>query len=376
MSMKHSQVLKRAWKILWNYRTLWVFGIILAMAASGASGQSSWSSGSNNNNFDNTPGESIDWVFEEDEPFWPQFFDNMSEEMDVARAEFDRLLSGNDTSVKEWETAILRAAIIFAAVMVVLGIIVNILGYVAQTAVIKLVDDYEETGEKRSVRQGWRMGWSRQAWRIFLVNLVFGLPAFILFIVVMATAMTSILSTMLGASTQGMLGLVGSIGLLVLFGLFMFFYMTVLSLVKPVIYRKIVLDELRVRESIREGFRMFLQYWKEYGLLWLIMVGINLVWPIVMIPVTLLIGVIGLALSGGVALLTGGNAFQNGDPSMVWAILIGLILMIIVVGIPLAFVSGFKEVYQSTAWTLSYRELSAVKALQNGDDLEQEAGTA
>ncbi len=30
--MKHSEILKRAWKILWDYKALWIFGVILAIA--------------------------------------------------------------------------------------------------------------------------------------------------------------------------------------------------------------------------------------------------------------------------------------------------------------------------------------------------------
>ena len=374
MSMKHSQVLKRAWKILWNYRTLWVFGILLSLAVGGASGQSSWSS--NSNHFNDSPNQSTDWTFDENEAFWPQFFDNMDQEMAIAREEFDSILSGSNENVEAWETAILRAAIAFAIIMVIIGIITKFIGYVAQTSVVKMVSDYEETGEKRSVREGWRMGWSRQAWRLFLVDLIIGLPAFILFIVVMALAMTPIISSMVGGPTQGMLGLVASIGLMVLFGLFAFFYTIVFSLTKPVIYRKVVLEDTTAFEGLKEGFRMFGQYWKEYGLLWLIMKGIDLLWPIVMIPFTLLTGVIGLTFGGGIALLTGGNAMQNGDPAMVWSIMLGIVLVIIIVGIPLAFVGGFRLVYQSTSWTLSYRELLAVKALQNGDSLELETGAA
>lgn len=35
------KILKRAWYILWSYRALWVFGLILALAAGGSSGNGS-----------------------------------------------------------------------------------------------------------------------------------------------------------------------------------------------------------------------------------------------------------------------------------------------------------------------------------------------
>ena len=35
------KILKRAWYILWSYRALWVFGLVLALAAGSSSGQGS-----------------------------------------------------------------------------------------------------------------------------------------------------------------------------------------------------------------------------------------------------------------------------------------------------------------------------------------------
>jgi len=31
--MNHGKVLKRAWEILWRYRVLWIFGVIVALTA-------------------------------------------------------------------------------------------------------------------------------------------------------------------------------------------------------------------------------------------------------------------------------------------------------------------------------------------------------
>jgi hypothetical protein len=49
-----TKILKRSWHIVWNYRTLWIFGFILAVTIGGNSfgnggGNSSSSGGSQNN---------------------------------------------------------------------------------------------------------------------------------------------------------------------------------------------------------------------------------------------------------------------------------------------------------------------------------------
>ncbi|NIO72083.1 MAG: hypothetical protein GTN71_24425, partial [Anaerolineae bacterium] len=56
-----------------------------------------------------------------------------------------------------------------ACVIVILIIAATIARYVAETALIRMVDDNEETGQQHSVRQGFRLGWSRTAWRLFLI---------------------------------------------------------------------------------------------------------------------------------------------------------------------------------------------------------------
>ena len=46
VKMDPIKILKRAWHILWSYRALWVFGLILAMAGAGSSGGNGSNSGS------------------------------------------------------------------------------------------------------------------------------------------------------------------------------------------------------------------------------------------------------------------------------------------------------------------------------------------
>ena len=40
--MSHKNVLKRAWEILWQYKALWVFGLILALTTASYSPQSNY----------------------------------------------------------------------------------------------------------------------------------------------------------------------------------------------------------------------------------------------------------------------------------------------------------------------------------------------
>ena len=46
--MKHSLILKRAWKILWDYKALWIFGVILAVTTTSLGGNQLNYSANNN----------------------------------------------------------------------------------------------------------------------------------------------------------------------------------------------------------------------------------------------------------------------------------------------------------------------------------------
>ena len=357
--MKHSQILKRAWKILWSYKALWIFGIILALTTAS----------SFNNNFNwsenrNQP-EPRQMDFDPDMPFWPQMWEEMGKGWEEAREEIARMLEVDNPD--RLERNLIIAAVVFFSVIVALGLIGVVLRYIAETALIKMVDHFEETAEKLKMRAGWRLGWSRQAWRIFLVDLVIFIPSFIFAAIAFGSAILPIISFSYGRPASGVLSLVTSIGLILLFILFALVLGALVSLIKPVVFRKIVLEDEGVFAGIKAGWQMFRKAWKEYGLMWLILLGIDLVWPLAMLPFFLVAGALGLLLGGGVTFLTGGRLIEAGDPSMVWSIVLGGILFLVVLIVPLAFLGGLKTTFQSTSWTLAYRELKAEGVLANGN---------
>lgn len=365
--MKHMQVLKRAWHILWNYRTLWVFGIIIALTTASMNGSQS-------NRF--TMDENNRLEINTKEPILPQISKAAKDGLGMALEEVDLILS-DENADKLAQTA-LRAAIWFVGILIVFGLIGTVFRYIAEVSLIRMVDDFEDTGERKTVSEGFGLGYSREAWRIFLVDLVIELPFIAAAFLLIGLVLVPVLIWNGENSATSLLSLLTSIGLAILLGLSMLAVRAVLAVVKPMIRREISLRSANVGEGIKHGFKLAKQYWKETGLMWLILFGIDVVWPIVMIPLGLLSFVLAGGLGVSVALLIGGEAFTTGDPSMIWAIFVGLGLLIIGMMIPLGFVNGLKETFQSSSWTLTYREINALKSLENGDApaIEAEAPAA
>ncbi|MEN8241887.1 MAG: hypothetical protein ABFS17_08195 [Chloroflexota bacterium] len=354
--MKHMQVLKQAWQILWNYRTLWVFGIILALTSAGGSSYQS-------NQI--TADDDLGYQFNLEEPIMPQFTEVMKESFKEAFTEFDLVLAEDfDNQIAR---QVLRAVLWFAGVVITLALIGKIFRYTAEVSLIKMVDKYEASDEKVSAREGFKLGWSREAWRIFLVDLIIELPFIVACLLLIGLILVPVLIWSGDNTAASLVSMLTSIGLAMLLGLALLAVRAVLAVVKPVIRREIAINDATVGTGIRQGFKLARQYWKETGLMWLILFGINVVWPLLLIPVVLLSVVLAGGLGVGSALLIGGEAFTTGAPAMFWALFVGLGLFVLVLAIPIGFINGLKETFQSSTWTLTYREIKALKSLENGD---------
>ena len=165
------KILKRSWHILWSYRALWVFGLILALAAGGASSNGS------NNNYRQDQGDPQQLTRQDVQQGMQEFKQELNKIFEQGIPEAD--ITGQALTAFLW---VIGA---FVLVMTLVGIAMAVARYVSETAVIRMVDEYETTGNKLTVRQGFRIGWSRTAWRLFLINLIVNLPVIILMLVLL-----------------------------------------------------------------------------------------------------------------------------------------------------------------------------------------------
>jgi hypothetical protein len=337
--MDHFKVLKRAWEITWRYRALWVFGIILALTTSRGG------RGGGNNGVQYTFGS-------EDFPFRGGKFSIP----EISRPQISSEVTGT-----------LIAIGVGLACLVLLLIVVTVVArYVARTALIRMVDDHEETGEKRGVRQGFRMGWSRAAWRLFLIDLVVGVPLVLAFILLFLLALAPLLLWTTGSRPAGVVGTVATIGLFFLFLFLLIVVALVVTLLMHFFRRACALDGLGVIESIRHGFDVVREHLKDVAIMWLIMIGVSIGLALVMIFVVLLLVAFGVLLGGLPALVVGGLASQAFQGAVPWilAAAVGVPIFLLVVVVPMLFLGGLVEVFKSSVWTLTYRELRALEAME------------
>jgi hypothetical protein len=359
------KILKRAWHILWSYRALWVFGLILALTAAGSSG----GSGNNGARF------SSDGNNQRYQAPLPQ---NWREEIGKAFSEvgkeFARVLDQGLPALgitRDELTALIWIAVGFVLIMLVVGIVMAIARYISETALIRMVDEYETTDTKMSIQGGFRIGWSRTSWRLFLINLIVNLPI-ILLIALLIVVGFMIYTMVVGRSeTFAVAGIVGLIGVVFL-AIFVVVILSIfLHLLRHFFWRVCALEGAGVGESLRGGFAMVRENWKEVGLMWLIMIGLGIAWIVVSIiaviltiPVVLITGVIGAVVAAIPGLLLVGffSLFLNGYlPWIVGGIFV-LPLFFVIAFSPWILLTAWQQVYASTVWTLTYREIKALPA--------------
>lgn len=346
--MNHKDILKRSWQILWSYKTLWIFGFILAITTASGSSSNAANSTSNSDHGNQNPLMGKSW-----EEGWVE-----------ATQEFEKLFT--EVIPAEIVTATIAIGILISCVIVILIIITTIFRYMSETALIQMVDKYEETGEKVSIREGFRFGFSRTAWKVFLTDLVINLPLFILGIFMLIMILAPVFFLMAASNGASILGTVATIGLFFL-GIFItIVVISVLSLLKQFFRRAVAIEGLGVFEGIRYGFQLVRKNLVNVFLMWLITSGINIGFGIILIPVTLIVLVISAVFAGAIGLTVGGlmGLVSHGALPVAVGIITGLPIFIITMIIPLGFLDGLRETYMSSTWTLTFREARALENLE------------
>jgi hypothetical protein len=355
------KILQRAWHILWNYRALWVFGLILALVAGG----SSFNNGGNNG---------MQWR-EDNQSYEGPSFHNIQEALDYFRRELNRLLTQGipDANITGPAlTAFLWTVGAFIVFVLLVGIVMAIAYYVSVNAVIRMVDEYENTETRMTVREGFRIGWSRTAWRLFLINLIGNLPPILFFLALLIAGASFFLSAANGNTDFTPASLVGIFSLVFLGCAIVVLWSIVFGLFRPFFWRVCVLEDAGVGESLRRGFAMVRDNWKSVGLMWLVMIGLGIAWIIVSviaviitIPIVILTAIAAALVVALPGLLLAGlfSLFLTGPLPWIAAGLFVLPLFFLIAFSPWLLLGSWQSVFTSAVWTLTYRELKALPAI-------------
>jgi hypothetical protein len=368
--MDYGQVLKRSWQMVRHYRALWIFGIVLGLVTF------SWELALlGDGDGDGQSSQGIVIIPLPGETFYDALERTLQEELDGAREEVSTALRELDRLFitelgRRFTVDTLPVLAVLAAAFAVMLIVTKIARYVSETALIRMVGDYEDTGERRGLRQGLRLGLSRTAWRLFLIDLAIDIPVILAFILLFALAFAPVMFGIQGSTPASVIAgslLTGglfavSVALAIVAGI-------LLSVLKRFFRQACALESLGVVASIRRGWAVVRRKPVDVLVMWLIMSGIAFGWAIavalsfvVLFPLLLLFIALG-GVAGGlpaylVYLLS--NLFTQGAVPVLLAVLVGLPIFILVMLAPWWCVGGLMQVFESSVWTLTYRELRVI----------------
>ena len=340
--MDYGRIIKRALQVTWRNKILWIFGIAAALFSGGGGGG----------------GKGIQYVMNSSDlrewrgrmPWQPMPFG-------VPRR-FDWFTPHWESAVGPVVVILLIAALV-GFFLLVLSVIVR---YTSQGALIDMVNDIEETGDTE-FQSGLRTGWSRFL-RLFAIQILVGLFSFLAVLVILVVAgigaLIAIGPAIILANTGRSLLVLGVIWavpvglvLLLAFVLSLIALGAVVTLVRELASRACIIDGQNVFGSLNAGICLVRRRTREAGLMWLLMVAINMAVGILTIPLVLL----------GIGALVTPALLVWGVTSSLWATIPMVILSAIVLGGIGMAIGGVYYTFQSSIWTLTYRELYAQQVL-------------
>ena len=363
------QIVKKSFSMVWKYRSLWLFGFLLALTVNSAL----WLGlpGNNKGVVENRiiitndaiikfPGQGLTIDFRQ--PGAPDI------RIDGVEPVWYRDLT-KDSSVSDIWALLISIGILalFSALLTIL------LRYTSQASLIRMVDKNERSGKMVSIGQGLRLGWSRVAGKLFLIDLVITLPVILIFSLLFCLVVSPLFLLGVESLSERLASVIG-ISTLVLAGLGLFFLLIIaasgiLSITQPVMHQACAVDGLGVMASIHQGFSLLKTRFNQVFITWLTWLAVRIAWSFAVIPVFILLSpVILLSMLAGIvigaipAMLVAGIANQFVSTVFAWIIgaVFGLPLFVLVTFSPISFLSGLVEVFKSSFWTLSYREFHSL----------------
>lgn len=355
----------RAWKTVWNYKVLWIFAFLLALAGGstingggGGGGGTGYRYNANSDHSDrfNWNGNLDGNHVLNEMPSWMRenvtWFEN-----DVAPLFTpDRIVS-----------TIVWTVVILFGISLLIGLLLAFVRYPTETSMMRMVDEYEADGSKKKFKQGWALGWNARAFRIWVIDLIIGAPALIVVLGISIGAAVFAFNAVKGDFTFAP----GLIAMMILAGfllLVLAIVMIFVGLWRQFIVRAIAIDDASIGEGFKRGWAMMAHNFKNAFLTWLVMLGLKIGFGIaffiallVLIPVMAIMMIPGAvvgAIPGAIAFGIS-SIFASGP--IVWIIsgFVALMFFFTVVASPATLVGSWFDIFSSSIWTQTYREMKA-----------------
>jgi hypothetical protein len=313
--MDFGEILSKAWKIIWKYKILWVFGILASLGQGGGGGGGG--SGSNFSSSGNGTNFNYDW-------------NNLPNNLSPNTQQLLDKVSGAEVGI----------IVLIVLGLLLLGLIFWALSVVGKTGLVIGTQKADNGIDSLSFGEIWS-GSMRYFWRVLLFGLVTGLAIFIIMLIMMLPMILAIVGTM-------GIGLICVLPFLCL----LIPAMLLLNIILEQGTIAIVVEDLGIIDAFKRGWQVFRQnIWNLILMAIILGVMSGVINFVISLPLILailpgLIGVFASASSGSFdtsAMATGG------------LISLGLCCLIFPIYLVL---NGVLTAYVQSAWTLTFMRLT------------------
>lgn len=328
--MNYVDTIKRAFRITWIHKSLWLLGFLASLSSGGGSG----------GNF-NTGGGSDGGSGSNQLPSW------------LDASQVGRWFEQNSATVAALICVLL-------CVFLVIWLVTLVLGEIGQGGLIANVDGIERGGSP-SFGDGWRAG-AAHVRTLVGMRLLLAIPGLLLgaiFVAILVITVVGAAGTALsGQSGEDLFTAIlgaGAIGFLCLFlPLLCIFavYGLLVGILETFGRRAIVLENLGAVDGLKRGWAVFRGR-----------VGDSIILAILMALVGFVVGiVIAVPLAVfGVGAVVGTAVLSNGIENMPWALIaVGILLFVVLAAV----IGSFFTAVNSVVWTLAYRSFTTADSGQ------------
>lgn len=323
--MDHIGIISNAFKTTIRYRALWILGFLWFLVggglSSGSPGSLTYTSGSSSG----APFGGTEW-----------------EQLGL-----DPLFAGAmATAIASW---LLLACCIF----LLLAIIITVVRYVIQAGVYRSLSRLELEGEEPTVGDAFRQGWHRHTWRLFLQNLLVIIVLALTMILLGLIVAAPLLLLVVDNDAANAVGIGGTVVLGLCWALLLFAALIAVNVLSQLWWRAAVIADQSTIDAMVTAWRMARHNLSDLAIIWLLMLGIGILFAFLMIPFVFILALLTVILAGGPGYLiyqiTGSVA-----GALLWGIPVGLVVIII----PIAIVGGLYLIFYSSVWNQVYTALS------------------
>ena len=215
---------KHAARITWRYKVLWIFGILLALTAGGGGGGGGGSSVANSGRINGRDA-----------------------------AGFFRLSNARPGVLGRCRRR--HCLVLLSAVDPGYRGHGGLQCVAARTALYRSVDQIEETGAALTWRQGFRLGWSNRALRMFLLDLLVGIVAVVAAFILLTLGAAPLLLLLFRHDLATALGIAATIGLEILVILVIVVATIIITVLQQFWRQEIALANRTVGQALSFGTR-------------------------------------------------------------------------------------------------------------------------